>query len=162
MASNYTEYAFESAIEQYLTTAGGYIKGINDTFDKERCLDPTILIPFIQETQPKEWAYLKNIQKDKAEETLLDDLCRALDSEHEGCLKVLRHGFKCFGKLFKIACFAPVSGLNPDTQKLYAANRLTVTRQLLYSNKHNNSIDMVLSLNGIPIAAAELKNPMTK
>ena len=92
---------------------------------------------------------------------MLDDLCRALDSEHEGCLSVLRHGFKCFGKLFRVAYFAPASGLNPETQKLYEANKLTVTRQLKYSSKHDNTIDLVLSLNGLPIATAELKNPMT-
>ncbi len=161
MPKQYTEYAFESAIEEYLLTSGGYTKGDNTAFDKERCLDPSILIPFIRETQPAQWAYLKNIQKDKAEDTLLDELCRALDSAHEGCLKVLRHGFKCFGKLFKTAYFAQASGLNPDTQKLYKANRLTVTRQLHYSDKHNNSIDLVFGLNGIPIATAELKNPLT-
>ena len=58
-----------------------------------------------------------------------------MDSDNEGCLKVLRHGFKCFGKLFRIAFFAPASGMNPDTLKLYQANRLTVTRQLHYSGQ---------------------------
>lgn len=156
-----TENAFETAIEHHLTTFGGYEKGDRDTFDTERGLFINDVIAFIQKTQPKEWEYLKNIQKDKAEETLLDDLCRALNSEHEGCLMVLRHGFKCFGKLFRVAYFAPASGLNPETEKLYAANRLTVTRQLRYSNKHGNTLDLVLSLNGIPIATAEIKNPMT-
>lgn len=161
MSKAYTEKAFENAIEHYMLTEGGYTKGNLESFDRERCLDPSELIPFIQETQTKEWEYLKNLQKEKAEETLQDDLCRALNSEHEGCLKVLRHGFKCFGKLFRVAYFAPASGLNPETQKLYAANRLTITRQLCYSNKHGNTLDIVLSLNGIPVATAELKNPMT-
>ena len=120
-------------------------KGNKDAFDPERGLDPTVLLAFIQETQPKEWEYLKNLQKEKAENILLDDLCRALDSEHEGCLNVLRHGFKCFGKQFHVAYFAPASGLNPETQRLYAANRLTVTRQVRYSNKHNSTLDLVLS-----------------
>ncbi len=119
------------------------------------------MIFFIQATQPKEWEYLANLQKEKAENILLDDLCRALNSDHEGCLSVLRHGFKCFGKLFRVACFAPASAMNPDTQKLYAASRLTVTRQLRYSAKHGNMLDMTLALNGIPVATVELKNPMT-
>ncbi|MHB8845902.1 MAG: type I restriction endonuclease subunit R [Nitrospirota bacterium] len=161
MPGQHTEKAFETAIESHLLTAAGYSKADPATFDRDRSIDPTILIPFIQETQPKEWEYLKNLQKDKTEATLLDDLCKALDSEHEGCLKVLRHGFKCFGKLFHVAYFAPASGMNPETQRLYAANRLTITRQLKYSTRHENSLDMVLSLNGIPIATAELKNPMT-
>lgn len=124
MPVDYTEHAFETAIEHHLTTAGGLEKGDPEAFDRNRALDPTVLISFIRETQPKEWEYLQNIQKEKAEETLLEDLCKALDSKHEGCLKVLRHGFKCFGKLFRVAYFAPASGLNPEIQKLYTANRL--------------------------------------
>ncbi|TEU12005.1 MAG: type I restriction endonuclease subunit R [Anaerolineales bacterium] len=161
MPGQYTEVAFETAIENHLLTFAGYTRGVPDTFDRERGLDPTVLLPFIQQTQPREWEYLHNIQGDKAGETLLDDLCRALNSEHEGCLKVLRHGFKCFGKLFRVAYFRPASGLNPETQRLYAANRLTVTRQLRYSKAHGNTLDLVLSLNGLPLATAELKNPMT-
>ena len=155
------EKAFETAIEHHLTTAGGYEKGNRDVFDQERGLFPGDVISFIQTTQPKEWEYLASLQKDKAEETLLDDLCRALNSEHEGCLSILRHGFKCFGKLFRVAYFAPASGLNPDIQKLYEANCITITRQLRYSAKHGNTLDVTLALNGIPVATAELKNPMT-
>ncbi|HEC78683.1 MAG TPA: type I restriction endonuclease subunit R [candidate division WOR-3 bacterium] len=161
MPGKYTEQAFESAIEHHLVTVGGYERGNREAFDLERGLFPQDVLAFIRETQPKEWVYLEKLQKDKAEETLLDDLCRALNSEHEGCLSVLRHGFKCFGKLFRVAYFAPASGLNPDTQKLYDANRFTITRQLRYSNRYGNTLDVVLSLNGIPVATAELKNPMT-
>lgn len=161
MPGHHSEEAFEAAIEHYLITKGGYIKGDPVWFDKNRGLDPSMVAAFIRNTQPAEWQYLQNIQKDKAEQTLLDDLCNALDSKHGGCLKVLRHGFKCFGKLFRVAFFAPASGMNPDTLKLYAANRLTVTRQVVYSPKHNNELDLVLSLNGIPVATAELKNPLT-
>ena len=161
MQKQYKEAAFEAAIEHHLTEADGYEKGDSDTYEPERGLFPKDVIAFIQETQPDEWAYLTNIQKDKAEETLLDDLCRALNSEHEGCLSVLRHGFKCFGKLFRVAYFAPASGLNPDIQKLYNANSLTITRQLRYSNRHGNTLDVTLALNGIPVATVELKNPMT-
>ncbi len=161
MPGQYTEHAFETAIEHHLTTAGGYVKGDREAFDPERGLFPQDVISLVQATQPKEWEYLANLQKEKAEDTLLGDLCRALNSGHEGCLFVLRHGFKCFGKLFRVAYFAPASGMNPDTQKLYAANRLTVTRQLRYSSKHGNTLDVTLALNGIPVATLELKNPMT-
>jgi len=161
MTVNYKEIAFENAIEWYLTKHGGFEKGDKTTFDPEKGLDPTQIIAFIQETQPKEWKYLENILKDKAGDTFIDELCKALNSEHEGCISVLRHGFKCYGKAFKVAFFAPASGLNPDTKKLYDANKLTITRQLKYSNKHGNSIDVVLSLNGLPLATLELKNPMS-
>lgn len=156
----YCEEKFEKAIEHHLLN-NGYTKTSPETFDRERCIDPGTVLAFIQKTQPTEWEYLKNIQKDRAEETLLADLCKALDSTHEGCLSVLRHGFKCFGKLFRIAYFKPASGLNPETIRLYNENILTVTRQLRYSPTHNNTIDVVLGLNGLPLVTLELKNPMT-
>lgn len=161
MPGHHTEHAFETAIEHHLTTTGGYKKGDSEAFDQERGLFPADVVAFVKNTQPTEWEYLENIQKDKAEDTLLDDLCRALNSEHEGCLSVLRHGFKCFGKLFRMAYFAPASGMNPDTQNLYASNHLTVTRQLRYAARHGNALDVTLGLNGIPMATVELKNPMT-
>ncbi|MBU4176116.1 MAG: type I restriction endonuclease subunit R, partial [Actinobacteria bacterium] len=161
MPGQHTEQAFETAIERYLIASGGYERGDPDVFDRERCIDPGVFLAFVKETQPKEWEYLENLQKDVAGEILLDDLCRALDSEHEGCLSVLRHGFKCFGKLFHAAYFAPASGLNPETRRLYDANRLTITRQLRYSDRHGNTLDVVLGMNGIPVATIELKNPMT-
>jgi type I restriction enzyme R subunit len=161
MPGRHTEAAFESAIEAYLTISGGYVTGDRNRFDAARCIDPDTFLAFIEETQPDEWAYLQNIQKDKAAQTLIDDLCRALDSEHEGALSVLRHGFKCFGKLFRAAFFAPASGMNPEAERRHAANRLTITRQVRYSTRHGNTLDVVLVLNGIPVVTAELKNPMT-
>jgi type I restriction enzyme R subunit len=161
MPGQHTEIAFETAIEEHLLNKAGYGKANPLAFDRDRGFDPHILLTFIHETQPKEWQYLEQILKGKTEETLLDELYKALNSAHEGCLKVLRHGFKCFGKNFRVAYFAPASGLNPETQRLYEANRLTITRQLAYSKKHQNTLDLVLSLNGIPIVTAELKNPMT-
>ncbi len=161
MPTDHSEKAFETAIEHCLLTTGDFSRGDPVSFDPARCLDPTVLIPFVKKTQPDTWDYLEGLQKGKAEATLLDDLCKALDSESEGCLKVLRHGFKCFGKLFRVAYFAPASGMNPEIKRLYDSNRLTVTRQLRYSQNHKNEIDLVLNINGIPVVSAELKNPLT-
>ena len=156
-----SEKAFETAIEECLVSASRYVKLAPEGYDLELGLFPSVFLAFVQATQPLEWKYLKDLQKDKTGETLLSDLCRALNSEHEGCLKVLRHGFKCFGKQFKAAYFAPASGMNPDTQKLYNENVLTITRQLHYTDKSEKSLDLIISLNGIPVATAELKNPLT-
>ncbi len=161
MTTQYKEIAFENVIEQHLLEKGGYTKGDPKTFNRLKGLDPSVLFAFLKETQAEQLAYIQNLQKDKTEDIIIESLCQALDSKYEGCLKVLRHGFKCFGKLFKVAYFAPASGLNPDIQKLYEKNQLTVTRQLQYSNRHKNSLDMVLSLNGLPIVTLELKNPIT-
>jgi type I restriction enzyme R subunit len=153
------EIRFEDAIEASLLAQGGYTKADRDNFNRERALDPTILLSFIQETQPKLWEQIAAYYGKDAETQVLDDLCKMLDSQ--GVLNVLRHGFKCFGKTLRVAFFAPASGLNPETKALYDANRLTVTRQLKYSLKNENSLDLVLSLNGLPVITAELKNPMS-
>jgi len=98
MPGQHTEYAFETAIEHHLTTAGGYEKGDRDGFDTERGLFVGDVLTFIRETQLKEWEYLANIQKDKAEETLLDDLCRALNGvplRPPARVQVLRQALPC-------------------------------------------------------------------
>jgi type I restriction enzyme R subunit len=159
MPVDHRERAFESAIEHHLLTAGGYAKGDPDAFDRERAMDPTIFVGFLQETQPAKWQALEQLHGSETVTVVLDDLCKAMDAR--GSLDVLRHGFKCFGKQLDAAYFKPAHGLNPDTLRLYDANRLTVTRQLRYSTKNENSIDVVLSLNGIPFATAELKNPLS-
>ena len=159
MPGQYTETAFEIAIEDHLLTKGGYHKRTTDTFNPELCLDTEVFLKFIQETT-QGVAVLYDLRGAKAAETLLGDLCRALDSEHEGCLKVLRHGFKA-SKNLQGSILCSCQRLNPETRRLYDANILTVTRQVRYATQHANALDMVLSLNGIPIVTAELKNPMT-
>ncbi len=159
MPTDHRELAFEDAIEHHLLTDAGYERGDPANFDRERAVDPTVLVSFIRETQPAKWESLQKIHGVETEDVVLDDLCKAMDSQ--GSLNVIRHGFKSFGKDFRVAFFAPAHGMNPDTQKLYAANRLTVTRQLHYSTANENSLDLVLSINGIPVATAELKNKMT-
>jgi len=161
MPVDHRERAFEAAIEDHLLTQAGYTKAVPANFDQERALDATILIPFIQATQPAKWQALEKLHGPNTATVVLDNLCKVMDTPGMGCLDVIRHGFKCYGKQIDVAFFKPAHGLNPETIKLYGANQLTVTRQLHYSTKNENSIDLVLSLNGIPVVTAELKNPMT-
>ena len=65
MPGRHTEAAFESAIEEHLVSSGGYVRGDRDAFDRERCIHAGIFLAFVQETQPKEWEYLRNLQKEK-------------------------------------------------------------------------------------------------
>jgi type I restriction enzyme R subunit len=87
-------------------------------------------------------------------------LVKALDAR--GTLDVLRHGFKFFGKKIECAYFKPAHGMNPDILARYAKNRLVVTRQVKFAPDEDKSLDMVLFLNGFPIATVELKNPLTQ
>ena len=161
MPADHREIAFEEAIEHHLLTDAGYEKADPKSFDPERAVDPTVFLAFVQETQPEKWESLEKLHGGDTAAIVLDDLCKALDGT-AGSLGVLRHGFKCFGKKIDAAYFAAAHGMNPDNQRLYAANRLTVTRQLHYSESEpKKSLDLALSLNGIPVATAELKNPLT-
>ncbi len=154
----YQEKPFEDLIEGHLL-GHGWQSVPREKYDKERALFPEVALEFIRETHPEKWAKLEKLHADKTGEVVLNDLAKMLD--RLGCLTVLRHGFKCYGHLIRMAFFRSAHGLNPEAEALYAANRLGVTRQLQYSGKNANTLDLTLSLNGIPIATAELKNPMT-
>lgn len=158
--TKHTEIRFEEAIEAVLIDSGGYKKGDPNAFDMEKALFPKDVIDFVAATQSKKWNALKQILGDQAEETLINDLARHLTTS--GSLHLLRHGFKCFGKPFRLAYFTPNSRLNEEAWKDYEKNILTITRQVHFSPKNpNKSIDVVLSLNGLPVVTLELKNHLT-
>jgi len=82
--------------------------------------------------------------------------------EGRGTLEILRHGLRTTGTTIDLAAFKPNTGLNPEVQRRYEANRLGVTSQFYYSATNpSKSIDLALSINGIPVATAELKNRLT-
>lgn len=155
----HTEYTFESAIEESLISAGGYSKGNSTDFDVNLGLFPIYITDFLKISQPKEWAKISTIHKSDVEKKVLDRLLKELDLR--GTLDIIRNGFTDYGVKFKMGYLKPESTLNASAAKLYDSNQLTVTRQLYYERKGNNSLDMVLSLNGLPVATIELKNQFT-
>ena len=150
------EKRFEQDIETYLLTEGGYAKGSQENYDKTRAIDMDQLLNFVQETQEKEWKrYVRNYGDDAPRK-----LFKRLNDEIEsnGLLYVLRNGISDRGAKIKIAAFRSESALNEKVIHDYQANRWTVTRQFAYSTQNHNTLDMALSLNGVPIVALELKN----
>ena len=154
----HVERAFEAAIEVHLVTHG-WTKGDPKSFDAALGLDPAQVIAFIQDSQPELWGELKKQHAEGLEGTIVEWLAKALDTQSP--LDVLRNGFKFFGKLIRLAYFRPTHGLNPELNEKYKKNRLVVTRQVRFNPSGDESIDMALFLNGLPIATAELKNPLT-
>lgn len=157
---DYKEKRFEEDIENFLLSKqGGYQKGSMVTYDAERAIDTTALIAFIKASQPKQWErYIRNYKED-AENKLYKRLNEEIEAH--GLIHVLRHGINDRGVKINIAYFRPETSLNPEVIKLYNSNILTCTRQFAYSTENHNTIDMVLSLNGLPIVAIELKNQIT-
>lgn len=153
----HTEENFENEIEHSLLTQGGYQQGLAKDYEKSTALFPADVVAFIQTTQPKLWARLEMLFKDKAQ----DELIKALNQELniKGSLNVLRNGFRVANRTAKMAYFAPNSTLNETSQQQYDANIIKITRQVI--TEYNERIDMVISVNGIPVSTIELKNEMS-
>lgn len=156
---NTKEKQFESDIEQYLMKYGGYTKGYQSNYDRDKAIDITKLTEYIQKTQLKEWKRYQRVYGSDAQNKLYKRFNESV--EMHGLLYVLRNGFDDRGIRIKVASFKPETTLNQEVIDKYNANILTCTRQFKYSTENENSIDIVLSLNGIPIVALELKNQLT-
>ena len=153
------EKRFEQDIETWLTSPNGgwtKVRFQEGHYDATKGLDLSLLIQFIKETQEKKWArYEKMVGADP-----VGSFYKRFEQEvfQHGILHVLRKGVKDRGVQFKVIQFRPSSTLNDDTAKDYQANKTQVIRQFAYSPHNRNTIDMVLSVNGIPLVALELKN----
>ena len=156
---NVKEKRFEQDIEEYLTTKGGYQKGSPKTFDREKALDVGTFVSFIRTSQPKAWERFEKIYGADSERQIVERFCREV--KMAGLLKVLRQGFTDRGIKFRAVFWKPETTINETTQAQYAANILHCTRQLHYSLHNENSIDIVLFVNGIPVVSMELKCQFT-
>jgi len=139
--------------------SGGYHRREPEEYDRQLCLIPRDVLDFVYATQAKEWTRLKQHHRDEVKDRFLQRLSREIESR--GALDVLRNGIKDSGCKFNLAYFRPSSGLNEELNRVYAGNIFSVVRQLRYSLRNENSIDLALFLNGIPLFTAELKNPLT-
>ena len=161
--SLHKEISFEVEICQHLASHGWlYAEGDATTYDRARALFPADVQAWVQATQPQAWDALVKNHGAAAGDTLLTRLRDQLDQR--GTLDVLRHGVELLGlkQPLKLAEFKPALAMNPDILARYAANRLRVVRQVKYSQTCENSIDLVLFLNGLPVATVELKTDFTQ
>ncbi len=161
-----SEKRFEQDIETFLTTKGGFDKfswqdedghwQYKYAYDKSRAVYLDAMVEFVSKSQPKEWArYVKYYGEDAPTK-----LYRRFEdaASNSGLIYVLRNGIEDMGIKLKLCYFKPESDLNEKSQEQYSQNILGLTRQFAYSTENHNTIDMVLSVNGIPIVALELKN----
>jgi len=153
------EHAFETYVEEILLTRGGWKPGSIAEWDKERAMFPAQVFAFIADTQPKLWQAMRDLHAAGLEALMLTTLVKELDAK--GSLHVLRHGFKFYGKTFRLAYFKPAHGANFEVLELFDKNRLTVTHQVPCHPGDNRTLDMVLAVNGLPVSTIELKNPGT-
>ena len=163
----HTERHFETAIEVGLTSTGGYTKCAPTAYDEALALFPEDVTGFLKDSHAAKWEQLEALLGARTEATVLDSLAKELDVK--GTLHVLRHGFRCYGKTFRLAFFRPNSGMNAEAAEAYAKNRLTITRQVAFTSAMKKAdgsnrrciIDVTLAVNGLPVVTVELKNPLT-
>jgi type I restriction enzyme R subunit len=158
-----TERAFEDAIEDSLLKQGAYLKSDSEHFDRALGLDLIELYAFVEATQDMVWSNLvaRGYGGDPTAARTAFAKRLASEIDERGTVDVLRHGVTDFGVTFHLAYFKPAHSLTPELEILYAANRVTVTRQFKYEVNSEKSIDIALLVNGIPTATAELKNQLT-
>ena len=158
MISKIDERAFESTVESLLLE-GGWQEGSRSEWDVERALFPDRVSTFLRKTHPDLWARMNDLLGKNLEHLIINKLVK--DLNHRGTLDVLRHGFRFYGRTFRLAWFKPSHGLNPEALTRYESNELTVTRQVPYHPGKADTLDLVFAVNGVPVATCELKNPMT-
>ncbi len=183
MTLEISERAFEDAIEDALLRNGlgaqpdnevsgrepspvntgepvpdGYHRRLSRDYDRRLCLLSADVVDFLMATQPNEWTKLRKHYGADVKPRFLSRLAKEI--QRRGALDVLRKGVKDSGCTFRLAYFRPASGLNEELKRLHAANLFAVVRQLHYSERGEESVDLALFLNGIPIFTAELKNPL--
>lgn len=168
--AEHNEKPFESEIAEHLAANGWLYSPNSSGYDKQRALFPEDVFGWLEDTQADELAKIVKPadsaeSRDKAKLQLLDRLVKALDRPLDakgGTLSILRQGFQDAPRKFRMAQFQPADSLNPATTADYAKMRLRVMRQVFYSATSKKSIDLVLFVNGLPVATIELKTDFTQ
>lgn len=162
MSVDKTETGFEANIERDLI-ASGYVErnltGLALATFKKWTIDQEVLFSFLETTQPKAIERLKQIYKEEYQYRIMLRLDKEL--KNRGIIDCLRHGIKDYGTQLKLAYNKPPTEMNKTLVENYESNIFTVSRQVYYSRDNRNSIDMMLSLNGLPLVVMELKNQLT-
>jgi len=159
MPTDTTEKGLEQHIAQYLCLVNGFVESHYSTYNRAECVDEGLLFDFLQSTQGKEVKKLQAIHGSLFRSKLLYRLNQQIKSL--GIIEVLRKGITDNNIKLKLFYDKPVSTLNTKDLALYRQNIFSVTRQVHYSLRNENSLDMVVFVNGLPVMTFELKNELT-
>ncbi|MGL4338855.1 MAG: type I restriction endonuclease, partial [Rhodoglobus sp.] len=163
--SMHKEIAFEDELCDYLEQHGWLYSRDDTGYDRELAMFPADVLGWLEQTQPEALAQKVKASdppalQEKSRQRILARLAQVLDKPFArggGTLTVLRRGFKDVSTQFDLCQFKPAQQLNAATLQRYNSVRLRVMRQVRYSLSNGNSIDLVLFVNGLPVATMELK-----
>ena len=166
--ADYNELPFEAELCEHLTANGWFYSPNSKGYDKGRALFPEDVFGWLSDTQPDALGKVVkqgSPEEQKQRDQLLDRLVKRLNTPLEakgGTLNVLRKGFKHVSATFDMCAFKPETTLNASAAERYAAVRVRVMRQVFYSTATKRSLDLVLFVNGLPVATLELKTDFTQ
>lgn len=160
--TNTKESGLEQHITDYLVSVNDYVLRASQDYDNINCVDTELLFQFLENTQPKAVEKLKRYHKDLYQQKIIKRINDQI--KQKGIIEVLRKGVTDGFTDTKLRLFydKPVSHYNTKNNELYAANVFSVMRQVYYSTKNKNSLDVVIFINGLPVISFELKNELTK
>jgi type I restriction enzyme R subunit len=160
MATDTSEKGLESFITNHLVSVNGYVQREFTEYDRELCLDLPLLFEFLESTHVDELVRLKRLHGDSYQQKIARRLVDRIKSK--GVIEVLRKGIVDNGVTLKFLYDKPVSDLNPSSHERYTKNIFSVMRQLHFSQSTEQSLDLGIFINGIPVITFELKNELTK
>src|SRR5918996_1432100 len=138
----------------------GYLEGDPRDYDREHAVDVAKLLAFLNVTQPKVVEVLRLAEDGPRQQQFLHRLQGEIT--RRGVIDVLRHGVKHGPASVDLFYGTPTPG-NTKAEQLFRANIFSVTRQLRYSKDETQlALDLVIFVNGLPVATFELKNRLTK
>ncbi|MEV4900097.1 type I restriction endonuclease [Citricoccus sp. NPDC055426] len=171
MSAAHQEKPLQRQIAEHLEQHGWLHSPTSAGFDKQRALYPEDLLGWLQDTDPENYAKIVPPNADdatraKGERRILDRVVKQLEigeTQGGGTLNTLRKGFHLPGaKKFNLMQMPPADHRNPNLITRYGQNRLRVVQEVVYSTKKADRIDLVLFLNGLPMATIELKTHYTQ
>jgi type I restriction enzyme R subunit len=160
MKTDTTEKGLEAHITQHLCLVNAFEERHFSNYNRVDCVDEDLLFNFLQATQEKEVLKLQTIHGSNFRSKVLYRLNNQIKTF--GIIEVLRKGITDNNIKLKLFFDKPVSNLNEKDLALYNQNIFSVTRQVHYSTQNENSLDLVVFINGLPIITFELKNELTK
>ena len=160
MAGGTKEIHFEDHIVNYLTQeVKEYTLVSPNKYDKKLCIIPEDVLAFIKESQPKKYQNIQTHLGASTDTKIVEAVAKSV--RNNKTLKTLRSKLRISGERLDLVYFQPANNKTPEHETWYKQNRLSVVRQLAYSTKNNNELDLCFFINGIPVATAELKNALT-
>ncbi|WP_374341901.1 type I restriction endonuclease subunit R [Methyloversatilis sp.] len=158
------EHHFEREICAHLGAHGWlYDEDAAQGFDAASGLYMPDLLSWLKVSQAESLLKLEKTHGAQLGKVLAERVRKSLNER--GTLEVLRRGVDMLGlpAPLQLAQFRPALGLNPAIQARYEANHLRVLRQVHHSpNLPKDALDLLLCLNGVPVATVELKSNFTQ